>query len=117
MDLGSTGYLKREDVLAEYLEDGSLVIEVDIRIAAENKLAWYPKTLHQQEILVELYHDASETSDRIFNVEGKMYHAHKSVFSRRAKTFFELGKEYKAEQTMIHTEIFFSSQELIHLDG
>ena len=63
--------------IAENLEeDGSLVIEVDIRIAADSKLAWYPKKLHQQEILVELYHDAAETSDIIFNVEGKKYHAH-----------------------------------------
>jgi hypothetical protein len=91
---GIIGYKVRDDVLANYLEeDGSLEIQFDIQIASESKLVWYPKELQQQEILTELYHEASETANVVFNIGGMEYHAHKSILSRRAKTLFELSKD------------------------
>ena len=97
---GETGmegkdYATRDDLLANGLEEnGSLEIQFDIQIASESKLVWYPKELQQQEILTELYHEASETADVVFNIGGMEYHAHKSILSRRAKTLFELSKDY-----------------------
>jgi speckle-type POZ protein len=92
---GASNYLKRDDIIANYMEeDGSLKIEFDIQIASESKLVWYPKELQQQEILTELYHEASETADVVFNIGGMEYHAHKNILSRRAKTLFELSKDY-----------------------
>ena len=86
---------KRVDLLANGLEeDGSLKVQLDIQIASESKLVWYPKELQQQEILTELYHEASETADVVFNIGGMEYHAHKSILSRRAKTLFDLSKDY-----------------------
>ena len=91
--------LNREDVLTNFLEeDGSLVIEVDIRIAAESKLVWYPKNLQREESWTQLYRDASETADVVFLVKGMEYHAHKSILSLRAKTLFELSKEYDGQE-------------------
>ncbi|OEU07609.1 hypothetical protein FRACYDRAFT_251031 [Fragilariopsis cylindrus CCMP1102] len=91
----SNEYTKRDDLLAEFLEeDGSLKISFDIQIASESKSIWYPKELQQHEILTELYHEASETADVVFNVGGMEYHAHTNILSRRAKTLFELSKDY-----------------------
>jgi hypothetical protein len=53
-----------------------LVIEVDVQIVAENNFVWYPKKLQQQDILVELYQDASsEISDVAFSVGETVYQA------------------------------------------
>ena len=88
-------YTKRDFLLANRLEeDGSLRIRFDIQIASESKLVWYPKELQQQEILTELYHEASKTADVFFNIGGMEYHAHKNILSRRAETLFELSKDY-----------------------
>jgi len=93
---GISNFLKREEVLEEYLEeDGSLVIEIDLQIAADSKRVWYPKKLQQEESLVQSYSDSSNaTSDVVFVVDGMEYDAHKMILSLRAKTLYELSKEY-----------------------
>ena len=93
--LGVSSYLKRKEVLEEYLEaDGSLILEVDLQITVDSKRVWYPKKLQQEEVLVQSYSDSSNaTSDVIFVVEGMEYHAHKIILSLRAKTLYELCKE------------------------
>jgi hypothetical protein len=98
---GHIDYLKRTDALERYLdEDGTLVIEVDVQIAVgkvENEV-WYPKLDIPNVTLSQLYHSSSEdedsTSDVAFEVGAKQYHAHKSILSIRAKTIFELVKDY-----------------------
>jgi hypothetical protein len=92
---GFRKFLKRQSILDEYLEeDGSLVIEVDIQIADGNRAAWYPKKLQQQDVLVELYQDASsETSDVAFSVGETIYRAHKNILSVRAKKIYEMAEE------------------------
>uniref|UniRef100_A0A7S4AE50 BTB domain-containing protein n=1 Tax=Pseudo-nitzschia australis TaxID=44445 RepID=A0A7S4AE50_9STRA len=94
---GYKDFLKRDLILDNYLEeDGSLVIEIDIQLAVNQQLVWYPKELHRQDTLAQLYQDAtSETADIIFDVGGKEYRAHKTILSVRAKTLFELSKEYE----------------------
>ena len=93
---GYRDFLKRQSILDEYLEDdGSLVIEVDIQIADGKRVAWYPKKLQQQDVLVELYQDASsETSDVAFSVGETVYRAHKNILSVRAKKIYEMAEEY-----------------------
>jgi hypothetical protein len=92
---GCSDFLKREEVLEEYLEeDGSLIIEVDLQITADSKRVWYPKKFRQEDSLVQSYSDSSNTtSDAVFVVEGMEYHAHKMILSLRAKTLYELSKE------------------------
>ena len=96
---GTPQFLDREDVLSNYLEaDGSLVIEVDIQIAAESKLLWYPDKLQREESLTQLYRNASDTADVVFLVDGMEYHAHRIILSLRAKALFELSKEYDGQE-------------------
>ena len=91
---GYQNFLKRTDVLENYLdEDGTLVIEVDIQIAEERKNIWYPDPLQEEPSLVKLYHTHESTSDIIFDVDGKEFHAHKSILSVRAETLFELTND------------------------
>ena len=98
---GHIDYLKRTDALERYLdEDGTLVIEVDVQIAVDKEKndVWYPKLDIPNITLTQLYHSSSEdedsTSDVAFEVGAKQYHAHKSILSIRAKTIFELVKDY-----------------------
>ena len=91
---GYQNFLKRTDVLENYLDkDGTLVIEVDIQIAEERKNIWYPDPLQEEPSLVKLYHTHESTSDIIFDVDGKEFHAHKSILSVRAETLFELTND------------------------
>ena len=91
---GYQNFLKRTDVLENYLdEDGTLVIEVDIQIAEERKNIWYPDPLQEEPSLVKLYHTHESTSDITFDVDGKEFHAHKSILSVRAETLFELTND------------------------
>ena len=91
---GYQNFLKRTDVLENYLDkDGALVIEVDIQIAEERKNIWYPDPLQEEPSLVKLYHTHESTSDIIFDVDGKEFHAHKSILSVRAETLFELTND------------------------
>ena len=91
---GYQNFLKRTDVLENYLDkDGALVIEVDIQIAEERKNIWYPDPLQEEPSLVKLYHTHELTSDITFDVDGKEFHAHKSILSVRAETLFELTND------------------------
>ena len=91
---GYQNFLKRTDVLENYLDkDGALVIEVDIQIAEERKNIWYPDPLQEEPSLVKLYHTHESTSDITFDVDGKEFHAHKSILSVRAETLFELTND------------------------
>ena len=91
---GYQNFLKRTDVLENYLDkDGTLVIEVDIQIAEERKNIWYPDPLQEEPSLVKLYHTHESTSDITFDVDGKEFHAHKSILSVRAETLFELTND------------------------
>ena len=91
---GYQNFLKRTDVLENYLDkDGTLVIEVDIQIAEERKNIWYPDPLQEEPSLVKLYHTHESTSDIIFDVDGKEFHAHKSILSVRAETLVELTND------------------------
>eukprot|EP00536_Pseudo-nitzschia_multiseries_P004662 jgi/Psemu1/295646/fgenesh1_pm.79_\ len=92
---GYKHFLERDDILENYLEeDGSLVIEVDIQLAVEEKLVWYPEELKREDTLVKLYQNAtSESADVVFDVGGKEYRVHKNILRLRAKTLFELSME------------------------
>jgi len=100
-ELGFNNYLKREDVLENYLnEDGTLVIEVDMQIAVdkeENDDVWYPKLNIPNDVLTQLYHSSSDadtnTADAMFDVDGNTLPAHKNILSVRAPTIFELMKD------------------------
>mmetsp|Transcript_10561 Transcript_10561/g.10204 ORF Transcript_10561/g.10204 Transcript_10561/m.10204 type:complete len:457 (+) Transcript_10561:58-1428(+) len=106
-ELGFNNYLKREDVLENYLnEDGTLVIEVDMQIAVdkeENDDVWYPKLNIPNDVLTQIYHSSFEndtnTSDAVFDVDGKEFHGHKSVLSVRSPTLFELMKDNSNNNT------------------
>jgi len=92
------GYLDlvmRESVLKNYLEeDGSFVIKFDIQVSAKNEHFWYPKELQRQDILVELYHDASSTtSDVVFSVGKTIYQAHTNILALRGKKLYEIANE------------------------
>ena len=113
-------FLKRELALANYLEeDGSLVIEADIQIADEDKRVWYPKELQKNDLLVDLYQDASsETSDVSFVVEGTVFQAHKNVLQLRAKNLYEIAKECGDDAPIpmqsIRKEIFKSVLDFVY---
>jgi hypothetical protein len=97
---GFRNYLTRKEVLEYYLdEDGTLVIEVDIQIAVDKESeVWYPRLDIPNVTLTQLYRssfeDEDSTADVIFKVDGKEYHAHKSILSIRAKTIYELVKDF-----------------------
>jgi hypothetical protein len=77
-------------------EDGTLVIECDIQITAENKRVWYPKKLQYHDTWINLYQNASsETSDVAFSVGGAIYRAHKCILSLRGKKLYEIANEYE----------------------
>ena len=88
--MGLFQFLKREQLTQSCQEeDGSLVIERDVQIAAEIKRVWYPKELQQQDIWVELYRDASSaTSDVAFSVGETTYQVHKNIISVRTKNIW-----------------------------
>jgi hypothetical protein len=91
---GYQNFLKRTDVLEKYLDkDGTLVIEVDIQIAEERKNVWYPDPLQEEPSLVKLYRTHESTSDITFDIDGKEFHAHRSILSVRAETLFELTND------------------------
>ena len=76
------------------LDNGCLVIEIDVRIAYDNRCVWYPKEIPRNQTWVELYQNASSTtSDVAFSVEGKTYLAHKSILHIRAKKLYEIAKD------------------------
>ena len=95
--LGWRNFIRRDDLLKMCLEENrSLVVEVDISIDPNRKVAWYPKELKREETLVELYDNAaSKTRDAIFTVGDIDYYAHTCILSMRSKALFELSKKYK----------------------
>lgn len=111
--------LQRDDTLENVLEDDSLVIEVDIRIAANNQCVWYPKELQQQPIWVDLYQDASsDTSDVVFSVGESIFRVHKSILSLRGKKLYEIAMESDNDAPIpIHStrkEIFKSFLDFVY---
>ena len=76
---GFKNYLKRDDVLENYLgEDGTLVVDVDLKITVKKEDTWYPALSPPNDLLTKMYELSDETtSDVIFDVEGKEYRAHK----------------------------------------
>ena len=106
---GRNTFLKREDVLENYLEeDGSLSIEVDIQITVDSKRVWYPKTIPTETSLKQLFVDAAasstknpteeesenDTTDIVFIVDDELFPVHKFVLSLHAKTLFAFYKEH-----------------------
>ena len=90
---------KRKDVLENHLDDdGTLVIDVDLRIAVEKedvwKDVWYPTVSPPNDMLTKLYESSETTSDVVFDVDGKEFPANKSILSLRAKTLYELTKDH-----------------------
>jgi len=92
---GYKNFRNREHVIANLLEeDGSLVIECDIRIAADPKQVWYPEELQRHEMLVDLFaNGSSDTSDVSFSVGKKVFRAHKSILALKCKRLFEIANE------------------------
>jgi len=75
------------------------MLDVDLQIIADSKqqICWYPKLNIPNDVLTQLYHSSSDddtnTSDVMFNVDGKELPARKSILSVRAPTIFELMKD------------------------
>lgn len=94
---GYGNFFKRSELKNYLEEDGSLIIEIDIEMdtATQRRQVWYPKKLQQQDILVDLYEDASsKTADVVFCVgTSEEYHAHKNILSLRCKKLYEIAKE------------------------
>jgi hypothetical protein len=110
---GLENFIKRKKILEKYLndDDGSLTIEIDIQIAVDRKIIWYPTMMRREPTLTQLYVSSSETGDVTFRVpttttitttntntihqkqhqcEYKYYKAHKMILALRAKILYEL---------------------------
>jgi len=111
---GWSNFLRRDDVLQRYLEeDGSLVIECDVRIGETQRLVWYPEKLQLQSILVDLYDDASsETSDAVFLVGDATYRAHKNILFLRCKKLYEMSEDFGTNDTIPIIPITFTRGEV-----
>lgn len=96
-------FLSRERVLDCYLEeDGSLAIEVNIFFASRRKYVWYPKEIPKNEILADLYQNASsDTGDTLFSVEDKVYVAHKIILALRGNKLSEIANEWDVNKGQI----------------
>jgi len=121
---GRTNYLKRSDVLSNCLdEDGTLVIEIDIQIAVDC-VVWYPKLDIPNITLTQLYSTCAtddSMADVVFEVDGKEFPAHKAIISLRAKTIFELTKDYRNDENSnivpipdMESDIFGSVLEFVY---
>ena len=95
---GEYDYLNRKDVLDNYLEeDGSLIIEVDIRITVDSKRVWYPKTIPTETSLKESYTETlsssnnktkeefeNDSTDVVVVVDnGRLFSVHKFVLNSK----------------------------------
>jgi len=93
---GLENYLKRDRVLRNHLdEDGALVVHVDVRIAVDPKIVWYPPLMRREPTLMQLYHSSKDTADVTFRLVGSSnvtscYKAHKMILALRAKILYEL---------------------------
>ena len=97
------GHIYRLQTKDENLKDDDiLVVLYDIEIEDKYRRLWYPEILQQQSLLVDLYDDASsKTSDAVFSVGGKLYHAHKCVLSLRCKKLYELFVQESGDAAII----------------
>ena len=101
--------MERTDVLRKFLErDGSLIIEVDIRITVDSKLVWYPKKIPTESSLEQLFVDAAaaatnnpteeelenDTTDIVFVVDNDEFPVHKCVLRLHAKTLYAFYNEH-----------------------
>ena len=107
---GQPNYLKRKAVLLRnFLEkDGSLIIEVDLRITLDSKRVWYPKKLPTETGLKQLFVDAAaastnnpteeelenDTTDIVFVVDNDEFPVHKCVLRLHAKTLYAFYNEH-----------------------
>ena len=86
--------IERDDLVDELEENGSLVIGLDIEIDDKIDHVWYPSKVKKNDMLVELYQDASsETSDAIFSVGETTHRAHKCILALKCKKLHELSSE------------------------
>ena len=109
---GLENFLARNRVLHNYLdEDGALTIHIDVRIAVDPKIVWYPSPMRREPTLIQLYYSSEETADVTFRLTGSSndsggddddalpstavscYRAHKMILALRAKILYELHCE------------------------
>jgi hypothetical protein len=132
---GLENFIKRKKIIEKYLDDddGSLTIEIDIQIAVDRKIIWYPTTMRREPTLTQLYLSSSETGDVTFRVptttitntntntntnssddivvhqqhhqyEYKYYKAHKMILALRAKILYELVCEESSSSSEDDTD-------------
>jgi len=68
---------------------------VDLQLAVDKEDendVWYPEPLQEEPSLVKLYRSSESTFDVSFDVDGIIFHAHKSILFLRAEALFELTK-------------------------
>jgi len=84
----------RKILLRDCLEsDGSLILRCDIRVADQDRRAWFPEKLRSESVLVDLYENAnSDASDVVFSVGDATYRAHRAVFFRRCRKLYEIAE-------------------------
>ena len=86
-------FLEREQALEKSLdEDGSLIIEVDIRVNKKDQQVWYPKLLIEDGKFETLRQEtSSKIPDVVFSVGDALFKVHKSVLSLRAPKLYEIA--------------------------
>ena len=108
MSWGLENFVRRQKAIDKnYIdpEDGSLMIEIDVQIAIDSKIVWYPPPMRKESTLRQLYHLRQETADVIFRLTTpsdygcdetiKCYKAHRMILALRAKILYELVCEEK----------------------
>ena len=92
---GIESFLQRENMGSFLEDDGSFVIECDIRVLGVRRSVWYPRGIEQQSIVMDMYQGAaSETADVVFSVRGETFRAHRSVLLVRWKKMYEIAEEF-----------------------
>eukprot|EP00548_Thalassiothrix_antarctica_P016660 CAMPEP_0194197024 /NCGR_PEP_ID=MMETSP0154-20130528/76978_1 /TAXON_ID=1049557 /ORGANISM="Thalassiothrix antarctica, Strain L6-D1" /LENGTH=437 /DNA_ID=CAMNT_0038921665 /DNA_START=777 /DNA_END=2090 /DNA_ORIENTATION=- len=88
---GFSHFSKRDDILSEDCdENGTLTIEVDIKVATEKKSIQYLEPKNSDNIGAKLY-NSTETADVMFTVgsNGKEFKAHKCILLLKANALYE----------------------------
>mmetsp|Transcript_33914 Transcript_33914/g.37479 ORF Transcript_33914/g.37479 Transcript_33914/m.37479 type:complete len:569 (+) Transcript_33914:106-1812(+) len=88
---GFSNFFKRIDILSgDCDKNGTLTIEVDIKIVTEKKSIWYSQQKNSDDIGAKLYNSA-ETADVMFTVgsNGKEFKAHKCILLLKANALHE----------------------------
>lgn len=85
-------------MISDYLEDGTLTIEVDEMTASR----WYPQKLKQNKRLIKMY-ESSESSDVEFTVKSTTFKANKSVLFVRCKELYEIVSPYAQGEIVLIT--------------